>query len=110
MTHSTQIVAYDYKAERLCANCVISALPTGPGEDFDGWAIAESEHPGGMNLPTEVNLDEVAAAFGINRGDETTFDSDYFPKVVFADAMGEPGSPFGDGERHTCDHCGSILG
>jgi len=104
MTHPTDIVAYDYKAERLCPDCVAPALATGPGEDFDGWGTV------GDAIPVEQNLTEIAYAFGINRGDETTFDSDYFPKVVFRDAMGEPGSPFGDGERHTCDHCDEVLG
>ena len=86
---ATDIVGYTYKADLYCPVCIVGMLPTGPGEEFDGWALAE-----GVRMSTEENLTEIAAAFGIDRMDEETFDSDDFPKVVFA-------SQALDG-----DHCG----
>lgn len=72
------IVGYLYRAEILCPSCTIRALPTGPGEAFDGWADC-SEPP----MSAESNLSEIAAAFGIDRDDEGSFDSGDFPKIVF---------------------------
>ncbi|QQO39607.1 hypothetical protein SEA_WHEELIE_98 [Microbacterium phage Wheelie] len=71
------IVGYTYKAEHYTPDGVIAALATGPGQDFDGWALGD-----GVNMSVEDNLNELAAAFGIDRADETSFDTDYFPKVV----------------------------
>lgn len=92
---SYEIAAYAYGAELLCPGCTIEALPTGEGERFDGWALAE-----GVRMSAEDNLSELALAFGIDRDDESTFDSDDFPKVVFLDSL-EAGE--------TCSHCGGEL-
>ena len=86
---STDVVAYIYRAEPLCPNCVIQALPIGDGGEFDGWALAE-----GVRMSTEENLSELALAFGIDRDDESSFDSDEFPKVVF-DSQLEAGDACG---------------
>lgn len=83
MTHPTDIVAYDYAADRYCPSCIIDVL-TADGGPFDGWALGFS-----VRMEVEQNLDEIADAFGINRGDERTFDSGDFPKVVFADNVEE---------------------
>ena len=74
-----EVVGYTYKAETFCPKHIIWQLPTGLGEDFDGWKLALI-----VPMSTEDNLNEIAAAFGINREDEHSFDSDYFPKVIFA--------------------------
>ena len=92
---SVAIVGYTFRAETLCPDCTIKALPTGEGQAYDGWALAE-----GVHMSVEDNLNEIALAFGINRTDEHTFDSDDFPKVVFDVQLL-------DGE--TCDHCGREL-
>lgn len=89
------VSAYAFRAELLCAACVIPALPTGEGEPYDGWKLAPT-----VNMTTEANLDEVAMAFGIDRYDESSYDSDEFPKVVF-------GSDLADGEH--CGACGTDL-
>lgn len=89
------IVGYTFNADIYCPRCIVEVLPTGEGQAFDGWALAD-----GVSVPTEVNLDEIAAAFGIDRYDERTFDSGDFPKVVFADAAE-------DGDR--CGQCGLDL-
>lgn len=96
---STDIVAYTYRAETYCPNCIIDQLPTGPDEMFDGWAVVKPYHVfAPMN--TEQNLSEIAAAFQIDRFDESSFDSGDFPKVVF-DSQIE--------DTEYCGNCGSEL-
>lgn len=92
MRHATDIVGYIYKAEQYTPEGVIAALATGPGQDFDGWALAEGSDP----LSPEENLDEIAAAFGIDRHDEHTYDSDHFPKVIFASQVEDDDELFVD--------------
>lgn len=92
--HSTDIVGYTYRAELLCPACTIRALPTGEGEQFDGWKDVSTPP-----MSAEENLTELAAAFGIDRFDEATYDSDEFPKVAFRDMV--------DGD--TCGNCGEDL-
>lgn len=82
MAHSFDIVAYMYQADLYCAGCITEVLPTGPGEKYDGWSLAD-----GVSMSTEADLDEIAAAFGIDRKAEETFDSGEFPKVVFRDQL-----------------------
>ena len=55
--------------DTYCPGCIIDQLPTGPGQMYDGWALAP-----GVRMHPEDNLTEIAYAFGIDRGDETTFD------------------------------------
>jgi hypothetical protein len=81
--HSTRIVAYTFRADTYAPSAILAALPTGDGEDYDGWGYPESAMPR-TNAAVEESLNELALAFGINRSDEYTFDSDTFPKVVFA--------------------------
>lgn len=92
--HAADIVGYSYQAEIICPRCIVSALPTQRGGDFDGWALAP-----GVRMSTEANLDEIAQAFGIDRGDESSFDSGYFPKVIFRDMR----------EGETCELCGEPI-
>lgn len=97
MTHyrkSFDIAGYTYRAENLCPACTIKALPTGEGEAFDGWADATG------CMTAEENLSELAAAFGIDRMDESSYDSGDFPKVVFSDQLEDD---------ETCDRCGGEL-
>lgn len=94
MARPDDIVGYVFKADTYCPVHIIGRLPVGPSEDFDGWALAH-----GVTMSTEENLDEIAAAFGIDRGDEYSFDTDYFPKVVFRGAA----------EESRCGECGDFL-
>lgn len=87
------IVGYTYNADQYCTGCIIDALPTGEGQQFDGWKLAA-----GVRMSTEDNLSEIAAAFQIDRMDEHTYDSSEFPKVIFADSATED------------DYCGSCGG
>lgn len=86
------IIGYTFKAENFCPDCIIDQLPTGPDEAYDGWALAE-----GVRMPVEANLNEIAYAFGIDRNDESTFDSGDFPKVILSS------------ESEYCGACGGGL-
>lgn len=91
-----EIVGYTYNADNYCSgSCVIDALPTGSGERYDGWKLAH-----GVRMSTEDNLDEIAAAFGIDRNDEYSYDSSEFPKVIFASQL--------EGDER-CAACGGAL-
>ena len=81
---TSEIVGYTYNADTYCPRHIIQQLPFGDGERFDGWKLAE-----GVEMSTEDNLNEIAYAFGILREEESTFDSSFFPKVIFADQVTE---------------------
>lgn len=78
-------MAYTYRAEVLCPACVLGALR------------AAVPAPAG----TENALDDMAKAYGIDRYDESSFDSGTFPKVVFRDHL--------DAEHARCGDCGEEL-
>ena len=83
--HATDIVAYTYQAETLCPPCTMAAMsdaPAIPGAD------------------AEIVLDFVAQILGVDRDDESSFDSGDFPKVIF-------GSQIEDIE--SCGQCGEEL-
>ena len=87
---SFDIVAYVYNAEILCRPCMRYKAA------FLNEAIGiNSEFVG-----VEKLLDNWAKAAEINREDESSFDSDEFPKVVFLDQIGE---------SETCDNCGEEI-
>lgn len=83
------IVAYTYNADLYCPHCI------------EGIALKEM---GGAFLAytnPEERLDRWAEKLGIDRQDETTYDSGDFPKVVFRDML--------DGTEH-CGRCHNELG
>ena len=55
MTRLDDVVGYTFRADHYCPPCTIAVLPTGPGEAFDGWALA----PGAQPMTPEENLDEL---------------------------------------------------
>ncbi len=67
------IVAYVYKAEIVCPKCIRTTL------------LGENDKvPKGKSLlNSEQLLDMIAERGNIDRYDEYSFDSDFFPKVVF---------------------------
>lgn len=69
------IVGYTFNAENYTPGGVLVALAN--DERFDGWQD-RSVPP----MSVEANLSEMAAAFGIDRGDERSFDSGDFPKTI----------------------------
>jgi hypothetical protein len=93
MPQLTEIVAYTFQAAIFHPHCIVAALPTGEGEEFDGWALAAGADP----MSVEDNLSEIAAAFGIERMQEDSFDSGDFPKIVFGSQV--------EDDTMTCDGC-----
>lgn len=108
-----------FNEDNYCPDCIVGKLPAGSGQAFDGWKLAS-----GVRMSVEDNLNEIAAAFGINRDDESSFDSGEFPLVLSRDMLstndecvecGEPSDTHSDdhafvdpGDR--CGSCGVILG
>ena len=82
-------VGYTYRAETLCPTDVVEALIA------SGLAA-----PAARDMNEEEALDQIAGANCIDREDESTFDSDEFPKVVFSVQVE-------DDER--CDRCGQSM-
>jgi hypothetical protein len=92
----TDIVAYTYNTENYCSGCIMDVLPTGEGQEFDGWALAQ-----GVSMSVESNLREIAFAFSIDYDDLSSFDSGDFPKPIFASQIED------DDER--CGKCHEPL-
>jgi hypothetical protein len=91
------IVAYDFKGERLCPTCVKSAVTlteTGEGGRYDGWADATG------TMGAEEFLQGIADAFQIDRVNSRSYSASEFPKVVFR------GHVHG---TEICDNCGDEL-
>ena len=82
--NATTIVGYTYQAENLHPTCAVLDY-AGDTDPF---------------VSVEVELDRYAERIGIDRMDETTFDSGDFPKVIFSSML--------DGTE-TCGRCGDQL-
>lgn len=78
------IVGYAYKADTYCPEHILMQL---------GVGITSVRG-------TEATLDLVADARGIDRLNEHSYDSDEFPKVIFASDMDERGE---------CATCGEVI-
>lgn len=94
--HATTITGYTYKADLHCPDCM---------RTMAAHALAAPGEAAFMGRPTDGDtteqfLDRWAAQEGINRGDETTFDSDDFPKVTFET---------GDASNELCGTCYTRL-
>ena len=84
--HSFDIVGYTYRAEQWTPEGVVRQL------------LAERRAaPAALDMKVEDVLDQIAGAEGIDREDERSFDSDEFPKVIFADQVEDPDELFADG-------------
>lgn len=80
MAKSYDIIGYTFRAATYCPEHVVAAMTA--TEDFEGWELAD-----GVRMSVEDNLNEMAAAFGIDRMDERSYDSGDFPKVIFRDQI-----------------------
>jgi len=95
------IVAYTYRADHYCGDCIVRELGVEPGEV-----------PG--SVTAEQVLDVAAHAQGIDREDEWTFDSGDFPKVVLAGQL-RSGQDYpliekdGGETADRCGRCHTIL-
>jgi hypothetical protein len=73
--HATDIVGYTFDAENYTPQGIIARLTTNPGQV--GPVVVAREN-------VEKNLDVLAHIAGIDRHDESSYDSSEFPKVIFA--------------------------
>ena len=90
------IVGYTYKAEQLCPDCTRAALGYGAGSRFRDV------------LSVENRLNSIASRIGLERDDESSFDSNDFPKVIL-DAMLDCDREELEGQHERCDHCNVKL-
>lgn len=96
MTTAYTIVGYTYRADTLCPACTIEAM------------IADREaSPAARDMAPEEALEQIAAANAIDRHDLHSYDSDNFPKVVFADQLRDVDEEHGP---ETCGSCDQELG
>lgn len=80
------VVAYVYRAEIVCPKCLRRSLYNEKKISIEMKTFA----------PEDI-LDSIAEELGLNRYDEYSFDSDYFPKVIFS-----TDAEFGYDECHKC--------
>lgn len=86
---SFAIVGYTFNAETLHPICMVERY-------IAGGVLS----PGARGMSAEDALDQAAEVAGVNREDEYSYDSDEFPKVVFADSVDEV---------EYCDSCGMTI-
>lgn len=85
MASVTDVVAYTYKADEYCPDC-IKTMYNGLGD----------------HLSTAEQVLDIAAKLAcIDRYDERTYNSGDFPKVIFRGQI--------EGKRH-CGSCSELLG
>lgn len=85
-----KVVGYVYKADVYCEKCIRRKLRV---ENF----ITEKERA----HKTEDFLDLISEEMGINRLDEHSFDSNEFPKVIFASDI--------ELEIDFCSSCSKLI-
>jgi hypothetical protein len=111
------IVGYRYQADRYCPSCILRAMGK------------VQQQPQRFGLSVEHCLDMISDDYGINREDESSYDSIEFPKVIPRAMLRECGvcdgrtvvndqyelhrpctacDATGIGER--CGNCRAILG
>lgn len=74
------IVGYTYRSENWMPEAIVNQLTTNPGD----MAHARGRTARG---DVEKHLDLLARIYGVDRTDESSYDSSDFPKVIFADAL-----------------------
>lgn len=80
------VVAYVYRAEIVCPKCLRRALYNEKKISIEMKTFS----------PEDI-LDSIAEDLGLNRYDEYSFDSGYFPKVIFSTDV-----EFGHDQCHKC--------
>lgn len=90
MTDDT-IVGYTFDAENLCPRCMLNA-----------WGNV-------LDRTAEDMMNREAAAMGINRADESSFDSGTFPKII-TPQLAEHDKGWGSDMRCNGVGCGHVIG
>lgn len=75
------IVGYTYQADQYCTDCIMDQVRADLPEELHGPV---DEDGGEYPWDAEWFLTQIALHTDIDRMDEHTFDSDDFPKVIFA--------------------------
>lgn len=102
------IAGYTYRADNFTPAALIA------------YMVARGDlSPAARDMDVEEVLDQHAGALGIDRGDERTFDSDDFPKVILEFALtcsdrewteSAPAHTLPDGETSgACVECGTKI-
>lgn len=115
MARATDIVGYTYKADLYCPKCILAVM-------WNGSTVERAKYE---SQDAEDSLEVVADALGIDRDDESSFDSGKFPKVVRRSMLRQDivsyvthtssGPLFhphhaGSFEPDRCGSCGEVLG
>lgn len=104
----TDIVGYTYKADLYCPRCIVRQVQRHRHTGAAGFEPSPAD--------VEAILDRLAKYLHINRGDESTFDSGNFPKVVFRGMTQKPCAECDDPNcqqnlyASRCGSCGEVLG
>jgi hypothetical protein len=88
------VVAYTFHAALVCPGCIVGAV-----------AKAEADNPLGVGVPAGLTAEKLAILaerLGVDRMDESSYDSGDFPKVVFRDQLA-------DADLEGCEVCGADL-
>jgi len=92
---ATDIAGYTLQADLVCPPCMVVLIQKTWPEHFDA----------------EQGLDEIAKSLGINRENESSFDSDIFPKVIFGGQVHDTCTGYKPGQcGNRCGRCGEHLG
>ena len=91
------IIAYEYSTDLYCPNCIVGLVCEG----------GDREPVPVPMMAAEEALDYLADQWGIDRYDESCFDSEEFPKVVLDDPFDGSGDENWQGFR--CGCCNSEL-
>jgi hypothetical protein len=94
MAQPFDVVGYAYHAALVCPACIVGLISG--GEDTEPMPV-----PAG--LTAEKGLALLAERLGVDRMNESSYDSDDFPKVVFRDQLE-------DADLDSCELCGTVLG
>jgi hypothetical protein len=86
------IAGYAYKADMYCPDCILRVMRL-------SWRRRKGESP-------EAVLDRGAKARGINRADESSFDSGEFAAIIRRENLTP--CEFCDGDPSDCDVCGGT--
>jgi hypothetical protein len=79
----TMVVAYTYKADIWCPDCIVDEVCKDQGIEL--WDYDYSSAEIALDIIVEGNPEKFHKDF--DRYDEYTFDSDEFPKAVFSTSM-----------------------
>lgn len=105
---SFHIVAYTFQADIVCPDCIAKwaaeQLRIEEYKPFDVEQVIKDKGPaydvGVFAYRSESLLEEVATIWQINLEDQYSFDSDDFPKVIFADQIEQ---------TENCGECGELI-